>query len=545
MAAISLSGLTTGIDTAAIVQQLIQAEQAPLLLMQSRQKTAQTKVDSYNSITNKLKSLQTAVDQVRSADSLRAFAISSSNTEIATVLASSAASEGSHEVVVDRLASAERDVHAGLAAKDTKVGLGAFAYSYDGTTRTLQTTADTTLEGLAALINNDAGNPGITASLLEYDSGDGNAFHLVLGGTQSGGDYAIAIDDSKTSLDGTDGKADFRAASFLETQAAQDSRVRVDNYPAGGWIERSSNTLDDVLPGVTLNLHKAGTIQVSLSRDTTSLKGDLKDLVKTYNEVVSLIDDQSVFDPASKKAGPLNGDFTVSAVKQQLRSSLMQLAAGFADGSDTFVLASQLGLSIDREGKLSLDEVKLDEALNDDYQGVLNLLGASRTGVSDSSHIQFYTNLESTAPGIYDVQATFDGSGTLMSARIKLAGESTWRDATVQANRIMVADGSGAGLELTANWDGVSTTQSAKVRVRQGIGGRMYDAVKALLSKTDGPLKIATDGSQARIDQLQKNIERETDRLERKQAALQLQYARLEQTLTQLAGQRQALGYSQ
>ena len=79
--------------------------------------------------------------------------------------------------------------------------------------------------------------------------------------------------------------AGFETGTFTQTQAAQDSKVRVDGYPAGDWISRSSNTLDDIISGVTLNLHAPGTVQVNLTRQTDSFKDKLNTLVTAYNDV--------------------------------------------------------------------------------------------------------------------------------------------------------------------------------------------------------------------------------------------------------------------
>jgi hypothetical protein len=45
----------------------------------------------------------------------------------------------------------------------------------------------------------------------------------------------------------------FAEADFTETQSAQDSQIRVDGYPSGEWISRSSNTIDDVISGFTIS----------------------------------------------------------------------------------------------------------------------------------------------------------------------------------------------------------------------------------------------------------------------------------------------------
>lgn len=544
MATLALPGLQTGIDTSAIIQQLVAVARRPVQMLELRQARWQQKADAFSAIQSSLSALKTAVEDIRYASALRAYSVHSNNDDAVTVEATSGATEGAHEVVIDQLAAAEREVHAGAASTDALVGVGTFAYTYDGETRTIQTTAATTLQALAGLINNDGGNPGVTASLLEYDAGGGQVYHLVLSGNDTGADYAITVDDGQTTLDGTNETVDFRQATFTESQSARNSRIRVDGYPAGSWIERSTNTIDDVIPGVTLKLHAAGTVQVSLARDTEGLKTKLTALVKAYNAVVDLAKEKTAYDQATKTGGILMGEQSLRYVRHQIRSPLVDGAAGFLGGTDAFTLAAQVGLSVNRYGKLELDEDVLAEALADDYLGVLNVLGADRTGASDSSSLQYYGASSSTVPGAYHVKVVFE-AGAPVSAQIKLAteGEDAWRDATIEGNLVIGADGyPEKHLRVTANYGGSGTVE-ATVRVRQGVGGSLYDTLEDLLDADEGALALAGERCQNAIDNLQANIDRQEDRLARMETRLRRQFANLERAMTLLEAQRLAIGF--
>ena len=415
MATLSLPGLTTGIDTGALIRQLVAAESTRANTLRQRKSVWEQKSTAYGEVDTHLQALQDAVGELRSAGSLRAYNPTSSDESVLTVSAGSSASEGFHEIIINRLASAEREVHAGLATEDTLVGVGTFSYTYDtgddAVTRTVQTTAETTLTDLRDLINNDAGNPGVTASILEYDAGGGQVHHLVLSGADTGSDHVIAVDDANTTLDGTNGTVDFTTATFTETQAAQDSQVRVDGYPSADWIERSGNTIDDVLPGVTLQLQSTGTGHVSLTREVDGLKEKLTAMVDAYNEAVEFIQGQTAYDASSETAGALIGEYTLTHVRSALRTVFIESLPGFQDGSDSFTLAGQIGLSIDEEGLLELDESVLDDAISEDYLGVLAALGAQQTGTSGDDYIKFFGATADTTPSTYDVKATFDAGG--------------------------------------------------------------------------------------------------------------------------------------
>jgi len=502
----------------------------PITQLQNRQARLQSKTGALADLREKVGAFKTAADALRSAGNLRAFTVTASDETILTAAASSAAGEGSHTVVVNQLAAAHRMVNTGHESLETLVGAGTFAYAYNGTTRTIQTTADTMLQDLRDLINNDGGNPGVTASILEYDAGGGHVFHLVLGGNDTGADCAVTIDDQQTTIEG------FESADFTVTQAAQDSQVRVDGYPSGDWISRSTNTISDVLPGLTLHLQSAGTATINLTRDTASLKEKVQALVTAYNNMVDYARKKTAYDTAAKTGGILMGEYAVTATLHTLRMPLVGAAAGFQDGQDAYTLAAQAGLSADRDGRLQLDEKVFDEAVADNYLGVLALLGADRTGASDSEYLRFYGAGRTTTPGFYDVEATFAG-GVLQSARIKLTSEpeSAYRAATVQGGVIIGAAGQPErNLQVAASYSG-SGTVTAAVRVRQGLAGALYDNAKDVLDET---LEFAGDAAQDGIDRLQGQIDREEARLLQLENQLKAQYARLEEALTLLAAQR-------
>ena len=546
MSTISLSGLSTGIDTDAIIQQLVAASSGTLNRLEVRQSEWEAKQSAFGTLRTRLEALQTAVDDIRTTADLRAYTTTSNDTDCLTLEADTGAGEGAHDIAINQLASAERQVHGGVADEETLVGEGAFVYTYDGTTRTVQTTDETTLEGLRDLINNDAGNPGVTASLLEYDAGGDQVYHLVLGGNETGADYAITVEDAQTTLDGTNGTVDFRTATFTETQSAQDAQVRVDGYPAGDWITRSTNTITDILPGVTLHLHAATdageTVRVSIHRDTEGLKEKVNTFIQAYNRATDYIQEQTAYDETTGTAGVLMGEYTTTTVRQRTRLPIIEAAPGFLDGTDPYTLAGEIGLSVDRYGTLELDEETLDEALSDNYLGVLNLFGADRSGTSDSDTLCFYGATSATEAGIYDVEATFDG-GTLVSARIKGAdeGAGAWRSATVDGNIIIGdADHPEASLRITADYSGTGTVD-AQVRVRQGVAGRLYETLDDLLDPLDGTLANVDDRCADSLESLQANIERQEDRLEAYEERLRARYARLESTLARIQAQQSAL----
>ncbi len=792
MATITFPGLSTGIDTNTIIQQLMAVEKQTMTLYQTSQATWQTKQGDLNTLETKLSTLKTSVADLSNSDELRSYSAKTSDEDLVTADASYNAYEGNHSVVVNRLATADRWVQtAGSEYAEDSVGAGTFIYSYNHKETAVTTTDSTTLQDLADLINNDANNPGVTASLLYFN----DKYHLVLSGNDAGSDYAISVNPSNTEVwqtgteltqgganatlstkiteldqfsgtlsgneqihitgtkhdgtsidtymdvnsntkmshiigeindafggtatatfengkivltDNTSGTSQmtlsleyvdpdtptpgssltlptisrlnqggltpanlvgFTQADFSETQSAQDSEIRVDGYPtpqsgvaevqtltttapatagtfrltyngqttdpiaynadaatiqaalealsnvepgditvggstlnvsgtttftfkdiAGdvnmisidpsgltpsgqsnyvmaeqtkgdnyGWIRRSSNTVDDVIGGVTLYLHNTGTVDVTLTQDIDSVKTKISTMVDAYNDVVKYINDNTSYDATTKKAGDLMGDSVVTNINSELNNPLVMQAKGFIEDIDTFLTPGHIGLQLDKDGQLSFDTTTFDEAVAKDYMGTLAVIGADKTGSSDSNTIKFYNASSNyTTAGSYDVQVvvsdplTPGGSRFISSAKIRMSGESTYRDMTVNGNIITgnnAFDDNGNpiysenGLQLSVDLS-QSGTSNATVRVKQGFAGALEDSLNNMLATTTGSIKLDEQETTDMIQQLQDKIDQEQTRLDQKQAALVAQYARLEVTLTLLQQQQSALGLS-
>jgi flagellar capping protein FliD len=677
MATISLPGLVTGIDTSTLIAQLMAIEKRTLNIYQDRVDKWEEKKTALSDIESKLSALRTTLQNLSDAEELRAFNSTSSDEDIVTAEATNNAFEGNHTVVINQLATANRWVHtAGLEYAEDYVSdqPGTFIYSYNGKETAITTTATTTLEDLVGLINNDADNPGVTASLLYYN----DAYHLVLSGNDAGSDYQVSVNESTTevlqadnpltvntdnatlstritqldqfgddpltegetiTISGTDrngnditpvtlaltnntkvshlidkiedafggnviatlengkivvtdkvagdsqltlsldysntGRPDlpamtvlteggtpgilsgFTPSDFTQTQVAQDSKIKVDGYPPGAdeWISRSSNTIDNVLSGVTLHLHDITDStgeEITLTRNVQSVKDKLSKMIDAYNTAVSYMKEKTGYNNVLKTAGTLMGDYVVSTIQSRLYTPLIAQTAGFIKDVDSFLMPGQIGLQLEGDGTLKLDSNAFDEAIAEDYMGTLAVIGAAKTGSSDSNAIRFYGASETyTTAGTYNVEVTVSG-GAIIGARIKLSTEpeSAWRAATYIGNTVTgnsSFDGNGDplypenGLQLSVD---LSQSSTATVRVKQGFAGALEDVLDRMLKTNTGSIDIDQEHIDDTIKSLQDRIDEEESRLDQKQERLVAKFARMEKTLALLQMQMSALGLS-
>jgi flagellar capping protein FliD len=358
-----------------------------------------------------------------------------------------------------------------------------------------------------------------------------------------------AADGYVTQLEGGR-KFTFEDTDFTQVQAAQNAQVRLDGYPPTSWIERASNIIADLIPGVTLKLHGAtsGTpVTITVNADAAAVKQKITAFVDAYNKVKTFLNQQTSYDSTTKKAGALLGNYAAQIVESALREIVSGPAPGFLDGTDPYTLLAQVGLDTlgqtDDEsslGTIKIDEAKLDAALAEDFDGVIQLFAGSFSGYSDSRYITFYqASATLTKPGIYSVQADFDGSGTLTAGRMKLSSESSYRPATLDPPYISGDSGNPEyGLLVKAVWDGSSSTQTATVRVTQGIAGKLADTLSGFLDDTSGLLHNIDQSYKDIVGQIDKRIAQEQERLDLLKTRLVTQYAKLEQLLVQLQGQQ-------
>ncbi|MHC4738719.1 MAG: flagellar filament capping protein FliD [Planctomycetota bacterium] len=199
MGELRFPGLATGLDTTELVRQLMIINSQRLARYQVKKLSYEDKSSIYDELRTQIRALDSAVAYLSDSDDLQIFNATSSDRDILTISASSSANPGSHTVDINQLATSEtwiQDVST-FSYKTDYVGEGDFIYSYNHQERVITAVEDeTTLEDFVGLINNDANNPGVTASLLYQ----GGKYHLMLSGQETGEDYQISVNTSTTEV---------------------------------------------------------------------------------------------------------------------------------------------------------------------------------------------------------------------------------------------------------------------------------------------------------------------------------------------------------
>jgi flagellar hook-associated protein 2 len=397
MAGITSAGIGSGLDIEGLISKLVAAEGQPASLrLNSQEAVLQANLSAFGNLKSALSTFQTSVLGLKDSSVFQARKSSSSNEDLFTVSVTASAVASSYSIKVDQLAQSAKLRSVDFTSDTEIAGAGSLDITLGGDSFNITVGADTTLAGIRDAINQASDNPGISASLINVDSGT----QLVLTSSKVGAANTISM--VATDSDAGDGKDLTRlsTANFTPVQAAQDSIVYIDQQK----VTRDSNILSDVINGVTITLKKADTNTtetISVDLDKDSVKSKVNDFVKAYNSLTDTIKNLSSYDPSTKQGGPLFGDATTRSIQNQLRQTLSNPVVG----ATSFATLAEIGIKTNKSGQLEVDSAKLDSVISSDFEAVSKLFSstdgiAKRFDTALTSYLSSTGSLSSTVDGV-------------------------------------------------------------------------------------------------------------------------------------------------
>lgn len=414
----SYMGQYTGI-TSDTIDQLLQSDELRKTVIQNKIDKINTKSQAWTDISTRLGNLTSKLEVLQDEGTYGTKKVTSSDDASATVSGLADSLEGSYDLVIKQLATSSK-ITGGVVTKSdgTKVSTkNALGYSgkltitngaTDGSdsplTIDIDVKATDSLKDIANAINN-AKNPsdkeetksaGLKATIVNNQ--------LVVTSEEMGDRTLTVGGDLKDKL----GFAD----DVVKRTKGQSAEFTLDGID----MTRNSNNPTDVVDGVTFNFKKADaskTITLGLTNDTDKELSAVKDFVSQYNSVMSLLSEKmDVGDPSKEDntTGALAGDSTLITLQSNLQS--MVLGGKSVNG----VSASTLGLSVDRNGTLSLDESKFKAQLAKDpnlvkdffFKDTSSKYATEKTGTGYTADfkkvIDKYTSTKSGSEGIISLR---------------------------------------------------------------------------------------------------------------------------------------------
>lgn len=346
----SVDGLVSGLDTTAIVKQLIALEARPQTLAKERLNKFASQNTAIADLKTKFTSLKTASMAVSNATDWQSITASSSDTDTVGVSASSASGIGVLTFTVDALAAADVQTAGwtvgattsevvpdpgGGAARTVTVGVGSDS-------RTIAV-GDGTLEAVVNAINGQS-NFKLAASAVKVADG---AYRLQLTATEAGATNTVSFNAAEYSGGG----------SWLHISTGSSAQITIGSGINSYTVSSNTNTMTDVLPGVSMTLKRQSTpgtsVTVSSKKDPSAIADKIDKMVTSFNVIANTIADVSKYDAATKKAGVLLDSSSVRQVRQ-----LMSQAVSGVDASESAAMA---GVTLNRDGTMGFDRTKFLE----------------------------------------------------------------------------------------------------------------------------------------------------------------------------------------
>jgi len=280
---------------------------------------------------------------------------------------------------------------------------------------------------VAAAIQAISGSTGVTASAdasgnITLTASDGRNIQIQMAGTADSNTTGLSAGVSYASLTLTasstieiGGTAPDNAglpSAMIQSEAAVDAELVVD----GLTVNRSSNSIDDLITGVTLSLVETSSSEetLTIALDDSAVTDALNDFVSAYNGVMGMVSSLSVV--VDDQAVLLTGDATARSLRTTLKSAVITDFEGQS--------LAALGLSHDRDGTLTLDTSILSERMEEDRDGVIDTLSALAEWLEESLEDYLETIIPARTDGLNAAIDRIDESIESLEERLALREES-------------------------------------------------------------------------------------------------------------------------
>lgn len=473
---------TSNLDVNSIVTQLMAVERRPIAKLDAKEASSQAKLTAYGSVKGALASFQTAVQGLSGAGKFTALNATTSDDAVLSATASSIAVAGSYSLEVTSLAQAQKLVAAGQSSSTASIGDGTVttvSFDFGTITGTLLGTgkydtgatflsngkgvksitidsSNNSLQGIRDTIN--AAKIGVTATII--NDGGGLPYRLALSSDKQGVSNSLKISVSGNANVSTllaHDPANASGQNLAETITASNATLKVN----GVAVSKESNSISDVIQGVTINLKTKNTTPTTLTvaHDNASISNAVTGFVKAYNDLSKTLKDISAYDPKTKTGAVLQGDSTIRTMQSQLRGALGSPVTG---ASGALTTLSQIGISFQKDGSIALDSAKLNSAMANNIKDVASLFAA--VGNATDSLVSFTSATGSTKAGSYPVNIT------QLATQGKTVGSGIANTTITAANKDLdiTVNGISASVSLTA---GTYTAQALSAELQAKING--------------------------------------------------------------------------
>jgi flagellar hook-associated protein 2 len=375
---ISVSGLASGIDSAALIQQLVQLESQRKVGLQKQETDTKTKLSTFGDFKKLVQTLQDKADALSTSSKFLHLKGETSRDGAISVEVSSTAQKGSHTIAVEQLAATDRWAFDGVADPTTALSAasGDVSFSVNGHSYDVAIAASASLNDIATAVTSAAGDD-VAVSVVNAGTQSTPSWRLVLASKTSGVDgriHGLSSTVSGLTIDGTEPAANSNTAvSVNELVVGTNAKALVD----GLEVERTTNEFTGALDGVTFTAQSAdpaNPVQLTITPDGDAIKSAVTDLVDAYNAVINFVNKQNTFSQDDGPGGPLFGDSSTRFVSSSIHSALFNVPLSTVmNDTEGYSTLGLVGLDLASDGTITIDDAKLQEKIAGNVDQLANL----------------------------------------------------------------------------------------------------------------------------------------------------------------------------
>lgn len=411
MQGITISGLGSGLDSNAIISQLVALERIPIGQIQAQKSEQQSKLSLIGTFKGLIRDLQTEAKSLSDLSSFASFDVSASIEGVASFGATGSASAASHTLDVQRLAAVDRWAFDGVTDQTAQLATGAgqtISFDVDGESFNIAIDESTSsLEEIVGAINGVAGEA-VEATIVNTGASSNPSYQLVLTSKESGEANRISNITSTVgglSIDGTGPTAEGVAQSSNNITVGSDAVAIID----GLTVTRDNNDFNDVITGVDITLQSVtdDPISFSVEANSATIKSGIQNFIDAYNEVIDFINTQNEYSEETGTGGELFGDALLRSVRSQINDALFGLGQrqdttlqDIQDDTEGYTTLSVIGIETDNDGRLSIDDSVFDDKLADNIDALADLFVDSDGFDNDEAEIgtpEYFTDTSADA----------------------------------------------------------------------------------------------------------------------------------------------------
>ena len=403
----SSSAGTSSIDVAAIVEQLMTVENKPLDKIKTQIEQKKLVISDLGTIKSKVATLQDALTFLQTPNTFNNSLASSSDATIVSATASNGAVKGNHSVTVTSLATATRNTVSGYASSTASATVDAtngFAITVAGTT--YNTNGNKTVSGVvtANAVTVLGASPSIT-DLKNWINGLGVNVSASVVETTGSSNWALMIQGTQTGTTNAVSYTGLTGVPATLTDTSVTTAANASFVVNGTTFSRASNSVNDVIDGLTLSLNKASaTAQtISVGKGTDVSNDAINTLIKAYNDVMSTYKTMTANSANSDKPGNFaNSPSTLSFINQ-IKDSFAKGISYTANGTLKTMSLSALGIDLQRDGTAKFNSASFATASAAGLRDTL-ALGVTMGYVSSTSNLNTFLTAQIKTGGALSSQ---------------------------------------------------------------------------------------------------------------------------------------------